>query len=205
MAEKPGKNTFTQAMKVAAAMHLLGTGRAKTKEDAAEMADIGRSALSPANLMAVAEANPELFQTLRTDILDTVATVDGKTVSLRDGLSRGLTKAVEVIARLGEKLDRLTKEEGTTLKRAKDWLSLCVSLGLFKSPQMQTPGELADKAVDRSGSLEWWMRDHNRRQSRAPAGMLTIRRPGESETVDTEAVTLEPKVVSQPSCPPKSP
>jgi hypothetical protein len=83
------------------------------------------------------------------NLLAITAEVNGKRVSAGEALVSGVETAIAILAKLGPRLDKLTKHEDARFQRAKRWLELSRSCGLFApSPQSALPSEIAGDSAN---------------------------------------------------------
>ncbi len=133
------------------ALCMLSDGRAKSKTQAAQLAGIDQTSLRPQNLARFAARNPigrQLSQ-ISPQLLEITAEVGGKRISTRTALSSGVESAIQILAKLGPRLAKLTKTEDARFQRAKRWLELSRSCGLFAAPApLALPSELGQATPD---------------------------------------------------------
>lgn len=191
MARKP--NSHAHAAQVTAAMLALQDGLTTSKRAAAAKGGTSPSSLRPAQLGALAAANPAVRRLFKTEALDITAEVereDGSKarVSMREALSRGAEKCVANLARLSKDVGTLDKAGREVLAQSERWLRMCRDMGLFRSDQGPAlPGELAGTDPPNTASVEWWLADM-RKNGQSP-GLLTVVPDPEGKTLETERAT----------------
>ena len=186
-----GSNSTTQTAVTIAALLAMQDGTHKTKKAAAEAAGTSPSALKPAQLARTA-TNPLFRRLLRSDPLDITAEHEGKRVSMREAMSKGAEKCVEVLARCSKKVGDMDKVEREAFAQADKWLKLCKELGLFREGEGPAlPGDLAGHEGPEVGG-EWWMQDTTRHEQ--PPGLLTVLPANGESSPECEPVTMDGNV-----------
>lgn len=183
------QNSFTHGRKVAAALALLQSGQVETKQQAAAMVGISNSSLTPGKVGATLANNPEARAQLVTglSILEISIDVerDGKSVQVtaREVFSTGAKQSIAILDEFGCKLRKLTKPQRTSVSDARNWLKMCKDFGLFRDDNTAppAPGELTN-ALERPGTVEWYLRNHRRQDGERTAQALTL--PGAPAAVE---------------------
>lgn len=169
---KGSRNTLVQASRVIQAVTNLATGKAKSKQQAAEQAGVSVSALLPGHLATVFSSH-HASSLLSIDPLDVTGLVEGKRMSLREALSGGMESAISTIGTLRAKVGKLSKDEREALSQAERWMRMCRENGLWKTPLAAPTGNAGMPIAPREqqeheieGSAPWYLRDMSRHQPR---------------------------------------
>lgn len=173
--------------KVRLAMEMLASGKARTKDEARELAGLGNYALTPKRLGALIERNPGLRESLAatTPALEHSAECvgeDGKPlrVTLRMALQRCADSSVVVLWQHGVSGVQGGDENASKrLKMAKTMIQLCQACGLWAENTGNTmPAEI--EAMERRQAdtmsvesvtqvaVTHWTRDHRRHDGIGP-------------------------------------
>ena len=169
-------------------LQTLRQGIARTKQEAVQLAGLGRDALAPSSLAPLIARSPDMRASLsRGRMLDMTTDCDGETVSMGKALAGCAEAALRTLARVGRRADQaITREESQALSRAKMLIGLARECGLWdETPHDSLPGELQRLAEAESLAMspDHWARDWSRTDGVGP----TMRKLRALEVAQTDS------------------
>lgn len=190
MARRHSSQGIAQVAGVAAALIALQNGTARSKAHAAELTGTPRNALKPAALATLTARSPALASLARTNPLEITAEVAGedgskRRISMREALSTGAERCVAIMAELGPKVGKMSKEEERSYLQAARWLQMCRTIGLFgENEGASLPSELRHDPPARTDTPEHWQQ--SAQLDSISARMLTVIPEPEADSLEVE-------------------